>query len=356
MSRFSHARSSRPVAIWLFAVAALVFLMVVVGGATRLTDSGLSITEWKPVSGALPPMNADDWAEEFARYRAIPEYQQVNRGMSLAEFQTIYWWEWVHRQLGRLIGLAFALPFVWFLLRREAPRRLIAPCAALFVLGGLQGAIGWWMVSSGLVDRVDVLPERLTVHLGLALLIFVGLLWTAFDALDDGERTRPPRGWAIAALALLALAFVQSLLGGLVAGNDAGRLYTDWPLMAGQAVPPIDWTGGWVRAALHDPGLVQFNHRVGGYFLVACASLFALQAFRDRMPDAVRLGAALTAGLVWLQALAGIVTVMNAAPVWLGIIHQIGALLVLGSATWLAWRIRRSENHLFSPGIRSRGP
>lgn len=355
MSRILNARSSRPVAVWLFAVAALVFAMVVVGGLTRLTDSGLSITEWEPIMGAIPPLNSADWAEEFAKYQATTEYQQVNRGMSLPEFQTIYWWEWAHRFLGRLIGAAFAIPFVIFLVRREIPRRLIAPCAVLLGLGALQGAIGWWMVASGLSDRVDVAPERLTVHLGMALLVFIGLLWTGFEALTEAERTRPPRGWALATLALLALAWIQSLLGGLVAGNDAGRLHTDWPLMSGRALPEVDWGMGGVRAFLHDPALVQFNHRIGAYVLLAAATVYVAQAFRARMPGAVRASAALLAGVVWLQAALGIATLMNAVPLWLGVLHQVGAVAVLGLATWTAWRVRRSEERFFTPGIRSTG-
>ncbi|MES2723089.1 MAG: COX15/CtaA family protein, partial [Pseudomonadota bacterium] len=170
MTSILRSDRSRPVALWLFAVALLVLAMVVVGGATRLTDSGLSITEWKPVTGALPPMSAGDWNEEFARYREIPQYQQLNKGMSLEAFKAIYWWEWGHRLLGRLVGAAFAIPFAYFLIRRQLPKRLIWRCAVLFALGGLQGAIGWWMVSSGLSQSqlVSVAPERLTVHLGLA--------------------------------------------------------------------------------------------------------------------------------------------------------------------------------------------
>ena len=355
MSRLFQARSSRPVAIWLFAVAALVFLMVVIGGATRLTDSGLSITEWKPVTGALPPLNEKEWAEEFARYRQIPEYGQVNRGMTLEAFKGIYWWEWIHRQLGRLIGLAFALPFAWFLIRKELPQRLLIPCASLLALGALQGAIGWWMVSSGLSGRIDVAPERLTIHLGLALIIYVCLIWTALEALDEGDRTRPPKGWTAASFGLVGLVYLQALLGGLVAGNRAGKLYTDWPMMNGDILAPVDDSRGLFHALLHDPALVQFNHRIGAYVLLTAASLYAFRAFQARMPDTVRIGAAAIAGVVWVQALIGVATLMNATPVWLGVTHQIGALLVLSVAAWTAWRIRNSEERLFSSGIRSRG-
>ena len=211
------------------------------------------------------------------------------------------------------------------------------------------------MVVSGLSDRVDVAPERLTIHLGMALLLFIGLLWTGFEALSEAERTRPPRGWAVASGGLLAMAWVQSLLGGLVAGNDAGRLHTDWPMMSGQILAPVDWSGGRFRAFLHDPALVQFNHRLGAYLLLTAATIYVIQAFRARMPESVRLSAGLVAGVVWLQAALGIATLMNAVPMALGVLHQIGAVAVLGLTTWTAWRIRRSEERFFTPGIRSRG-
>ncbi|HEY9219116.1 MAG TPA: COX15/CtaA family protein, partial [Phenylobacterium sp.] len=188
MTSFLRSDRSRPVAVWLLVVAAFVLAMVVVGGATRLTGSGLSITEWRPVTGAVPPLTDTDWAREFARYREIPQYKLLNRGMSLSEFQSIYWWEWTHRLLGRLVGAVFLIPFVWFLVRGQIPRRLIPRCALLFVLGGLQGAVGWWMVASGLADRVSVAPERLAVHLGLAFALFGALIWTALDAWTGAAR------------------------------------------------------------------------------------------------------------------------------------------------------------------------
>lgn len=353
MNRAFQQRSV-PVALWLFAVAALVFAMVVVGGVTRLTDSGLSITEWKPLSGAIPPLSQADWAREFANYQRIPEYQQVNRGMSLEEFKGIFWWEWAHRQLGRIIGLAFAVPFLVLLVLRRIPGRLVWRCLGLLALGGLQAAIGWWMVSSGLAERVDVAPERLMVHLGLALLIFVLLVWTGLEALSGPERSRPPAGWARASAALLGLVFVQSLLGALVAGSDAGRIYNDWPRMNGQWLPPVDWSAG-PLAFLHDQALVQFNHRIGAYVLLAAVTVYVVRAFRARMPEAVKAGALGLAALVWGQATLGVLTLIHGVPLWLGALHQAGAVLVLAAATFGLWRILRQEERLFSPGIGSRG-
>ena len=354
MKRFIGGDQNRAVAIWLFACAALVFAMVVVGGVTRLTGSGLSITEWKPIMGALPPMNAADWNEAFEKYRAIPQYAQVNAGMSLAEFQGIFWWEWAHRLLGRLIGAAFALPFAVFLLLRQMPRRLIGRCAVLLGLGGLQGLIGWWMVSSGLSERVDVAPERLAVHLGLALAIFMGLIWTGLEAWNGESHSRSPAGWSRAAAVLLGAVLVQCLLGGLVAGAKAGFVYTDWPLMNGAILPPVDWSGGGL-AFLHDQALVQFNHRMWAYGLLIGGTVYAVQAWRWRLAEGLGAAAFAVAAALWLQALLGIATLMNATPLWLGALHQAGAALVLAAATLNLWLVRRSQARLFTSGPRSRG-
>ncbi|MDP3803517.1 MAG: COX15/CtaA family protein [Phenylobacterium sp.] len=354
MKRFIGGDQNRAVAIWLFACAALVFAMVVVGGVTRLTGSGLSITEWKPIMGALPPMNATDWNEAFGKYRAIPQYAQVNAGMSLAEFQGIYWWEWAHRLLGRMIGAAFALPFVVFLILRQMPRRLIARCAVLLALGGLQGLIGWWMVSSGLSERVDVAPERLAVHLGLALLIFMGLIWTGLEAWNGEAHSRSPMGWSRGAAVLLGAVFVQCLLGGLVAGAKAGFVYTDWPLMNGAVLPPADWGRG-ALAFLHDQALVQFNHRIWAYGLLIGGTAYAVQAWRWRLAEGLGAAAFAVAAALWLQALLGVTTLMNATPLWLGALHQAGAALVLAAATVNLWLVRRSQARLFTSGPRSRG-
>ena len=346
---------SKITAIWLFSVAVLVLVMVVVGGVTRLTDSGLSITEWAPISGALPPLNEADWARAFEAYRQTTEYQQVNAGMSLQEFETIYWWEWVHRLLGRLIGVAFAIPFVILLVMREIPRRLIWRCLVLLALGGLQGLIGWWMVVSGLAGRVDVAPERLTTHLGMALLIFVGLVWTALEAANGEDYSRSPAGWSRGALGLLLLVFVQCLLGGLVAGNDAGRVFTDWPLMEGGFFPPVDWSLG-AMAFLHDQGLVQFMHRLGGYAVFLAAGLFLYRAMRLRLSEGVPAAAMRAMAAVFVQMLLGIFTLMTALNPWLAGFHQAGGVIVLGLATYLLWRVRRSQPRLFmSSGIASRG-
>ena len=354
MKRFIGGDQNRAVAIWLFFCAALVFAMVVVGGVTRLTGSGLSITEWQPILGALPPMNAADWDEAFEKYRAIPQYQQVNAGMSLAEFQGIFWWEWAHRLLGRLIGAAFALPFAVFLILRQIPRRLILRCAVLLGLGGLQGLIGWWMVSSGLSERVDVAPERLAVHLGLALLIFMGLIWTGLEAWNGEAHARAPAGWSRGAAVLLGAIFVQCLLGGLVAGAKAGFIYTDWPLMNGAILAPVDWSGGGL-AFLHDQALVQFNHRIWAYGLLIGGTVYAVQAWRWRLAEGLGAAAFAVAAALWLQALLGIATLMNATPLWLGALHQAGAALVLAAATINLWLVRRSQARLFTSGPRTRG-
>lgn len=346
MNRFSAWDRSRPVAIWLFCVAALVFAMVVVGGITRLTGSGLSITEWKPIMGAVPPLNQADWDEAFALYREIPQYQQVNAGMTLGEFKGIFWWEWIHRQLGRLIGVAFALPFLVFLALKMVPGRLVLRCVVLLGLGGLQGLIGWWMVSSGLSERVDVAPERLTVHLGLAFVIFMGLIWTGLEAWFGEDRTRSPAGWSRFAAVVLGLVFIQSLLGGLVAGSRAGMVYTDWPLMNGMVIAPVNWGQG-ALAFLHDQALVQFNHRIMAYALLALTTVYAVQVIRAKLAQGAGASAWVLLMLVWAQALLGIATLMHAVPLSLGVLHQAGAAVVLGAATVNLWLVRRSQPRMF---------
>jgi heme a synthase len=344
MTSFLRSDRSRPVAIWLLATAFLVLCMVVVGGATRLTGSGLSITEWKPISGVIPPLSQKSWMAEFANYQRIPQYQLVNRGMDLAAFKGIYWWEWTHRMLGRLLGVAFFAPFVVFLARRSLPTRLIWRCAVLFVLGGLQGLVGWWMVASGLEGRVTVAPERLATHLGLALILYVALIWTACEAWEGAPRPSYQPRWALAAIGLAVLVYVQSLLGALVAGNQAGLIYNDWPLMAGQVFPRAYISGGGLlHSLLHSQAAVQFNHRLVGYVLFACALGLAIGAYRSpNLSRPTRDLFVATAVLAALQASLGIITLISHAPLTLSALHQTGAAIVLACATVLAWRSQRA--------------
>jgi cytochrome c oxidase assembly protein subunit 15 len=342
MTSFLRSNRSKPVAIWLFLVAVLVLGMVIVGGATRLTDSGLSITQWKPVTGALPPLSTADWQAEFARYRQIPQYSQLNAGMSLADFEAIYWWEWSHRLLGRLLGLVFFVPFVVFAIRRELPQRLFFRLGAIFILGGLQGAVGWWMVASGLSERVSVAPERLMVHLGLAFALLGLLLWTAFDAWAGAARQTLPSPWGRRAAWLIGLIYLQILLGALVAGNDAGLVYNDWPLMNGALVPD-DYGGASFWATLaHSQGAVQLHHRVVAYVLTVSAVTLGVAAWRSSYlaRESKLLGVAV-AGAVLFQALLGIATLMARAPVALSIVHQLVAAVVLSLAVAFGWRVRR---------------
>lgn len=336
---------SRAVAVWLFAMAALVFAMVLVGGATRLTGSGLSITEWKPLSGALPPLGAAAWAAEFRRYEQIPQYRLVNAGMTLAQFKPLFWWEWAHRLLGRLVGLVFFAPLIAFVALRRLPRRLVGRCATILALGGLQGLVGWWMVASGLTRRIAVAPERLATHLGLALLIFVLCVWTGLEAWCGPAQNRQAcdRRWRLWAAGLTGLVFGQSLLGALVAGNKAGMVYTDWPLMDGRWFP-ADYAGPGVWSTLaHSLAAVQFNHRLGAYTVFALAVAFALAAVRSTsLARPVKTLAVALAAIVTLQASLGIVTLRWGAPLGLSLAHQLGAVALLTTATALAWRARRA--------------
>ncbi|MDG2521946.1 COX15/CtaA family protein [Caulobacter segnis] len=342
MTSFLRSDRSRPVAIWLLSVAFLVFAMVVVGGVTRLTDSGLSITQWKPITGAIPPLTEEGWAREFAGYQQIPQYKLVNPDMTVDSFKSIFWWEWAHRLLGRLIGLAFAVPLVVFLVRRDIPKRLIWRCWGMFVMGGLQGAVGWWMVSSGLSERVSVAPERLTVHLGLALALFVMLLWTGLDAWTGAPRLEDRSKWRPWSLAFLGAVFFQCLLGALVAGGDAGLVYNDWPLMNGSFFPAEYVGSSFWNTVAHSQGAVQLHHRLFAYALFVAGIAVGVMAVRVRVlsSEARALGVA-AAVVVTLQAALGVATLMAGVPVWLGALHQAGAVALLAVATALAWRVRR---------------
>ncbi|MBK5925803.1 heme A synthase [Rhodobaculum claviforme] len=313
---------------------ALVALMVAVGGLTRLTGSGLSITEWRPLSGALPPMSAADWAAEFDRYRAIPQYDIVNRGMTLAEFQVIYWWEWGHRQLGRLVGVVWLVGLAWLALTRRIPRGWALPLVGIGALGGLQGAIGWWMVASGLGEgMIAVASYRLAVHLGLAFLILGLLAWWIHALGRTGAGLMQARRLGSPGLArlggvLVALAFLQIVLGALVAGIGAGRAYADWPLMHGVFFPPeaLDMAPLW-RNFVENPAMVQFTHRMAGYVLLAVGALTWVLA--GASPHrATRGGHDLMMAVLTAQVALGIATVIWGAPWHLAIAHQLTAVLL----------------------------
>ena len=326
---------------WLYLVAALVFAMVVVGGATRLTESGLSITQWKPVTGVIPPLSAAEWAAAFEEYKKIPQFTELFPDMDLEGFKVIYAWEWTHRLLGRLVGLVFAGGFAWFWIKDRLPAGLKPKLFGILALGALQGFVGWWMVKSGLEARVTVAPERLATHLGLALLLYMALIWTAWEALAGEGRASLPSRWRPIAIGLLLLVYVQCLLGALVAGNQAGLVYNDWPLMNGRFLPQAYWSAG-ARSLLHSQAAVQFDHRIVAYLLFAAAIGAGIGAARSR-----RLGArtrwlfAGLAGLVSLQALLGVATLMARAPLGLSAAHQAMAAIVLAAATTLAWQARR---------------
>ncbi len=319
----------RSIARWLMAIFALVVLMIAVGGMTRLTDSGLSITEWRPVTGAVPPLSAEAWDSEFEKYRAIPEYQLQNKGMSLSEFKVIYWWEWGHRQLGRVIGLVWAIGFLYFLARKQIPRGWIPPLLTLGALGGLQGAIGWWMVSSGLTGTMlDVASYRLATHLGLAFVILGLTAWFAMkiqkpeaDLLQ--ARRRRETGLLRVTSILLAGTFLQIILGALVAGIDAGRSYTDWPLMGGAFFPATAWdlTPFWSNF-FENAGLVQFNHRLLGY-IIFLGAVFVWWRSRSVPVAAIRRSYAVMMAFFVGQIALGVLTVVYAAPWYLGISHQL---------------------------------
>lgn len=330
----------RQIAIWLFFMCALVALMVLVGGATRLTDSGLSITEWRPVTGAIPPLSQAAWLEEFAKYKTIPEYTEVNAGMSLAAFKTIYWWEWGHRFLGRLIGIAFFAPFVYFVATGKARGALAYKLGGLFVLGGLQGALGWWMVSSGLVDRVDVSQYRLAAHLGLAILLFAAMLWLALDLWPD-EKPAGPRRLFPAALALACVVYLQIILGAFVAGLRAGHSFNTWPLMDGKFFPDGYFDGAPGFSHLFETmAAVQFNHRIGAYFVAAFSLWFWFAARKTLLRDR----ASVVLHVVAVQIFLGIITVVAATPIGLGLLHQAGALLLFAAALHAAHGARTAVN------------
>ncbi len=319
--------AARPyIRLWLYIVAALVFAMVIVGGATRLTDSGLSITEWKPILGAIPPLGENDWNEAFRKYQAIPEYHLVNKGMDLEAFKFIYWWEWSHRFLGRFIGVAFFIPFVLFAATRRIERSAMPRLLGLFVLGGLQGLLGWYMVKSGLVDRVDVSQYRLAAHLTLALSIYAAILWTALGYGKSPRKVLDSPGGKYA-LGIVGLVLLQIAIGGFVAGLKAGLNYNTWPLMANAVVPSgLGMLSPWWVNLFENALTVQFVHRLVAYMLFG---VVLGHAWRQRTATAKVL-----LGSVLMQAILGICTLLWHVPISLALVHQGGALVVLAAAVF----------------------
>jgi cytochrome c oxidase assembly protein subunit 15 len=342
--RPAGAAGMRSVRAWLIAVAALIVCTLMVGGATRLTESGLSIVEWKPVTGTLPPLTDAEWTRQFEAYKTIPQYREMNRGMSLSEFKTIFWWEWGHRLLGRLIGAVFLLPFLWFLWRGFLSSELKRKLWVIFVLGGAQGAVGWWMVSSGLTERVSVSQYRLAIHFMLALVIFSAIVWTLRRLQRQPPSIAPPRV-KITGRILLALVFLQLYFGALVAGLRAGRVFNTWPEIDGAFIPTaarLFFEQPWWRNFFDNTLTVQFTHRMIAYTLVVVAIAHAVDAIRSRTSPAVVTGAVWIMAVMLAQVAIGILTLLNQVPIDLGLAHQAVAIVVLTLALFQVERLGRT--------------
>jgi cytochrome c oxidase assembly protein subunit 15 len=340
MSTAHFLKSRNAVGLWLLAVTLVILAMVVVGGLTRLTGSGLSITEWQPIMGAIPPLNDAQWADAFAKYRHIPQYAAENQGMTLDGFKGIFWWEWSHRFLGRMLGVLFAVPFVWFAATGAIARAAWPRFIVLFALGGLQGLIGWWMVASGLEVRVSVAPYRLAIHLGAAVILLGAMIWTALDYLRGPATTKNDAGKAPPyALGFIALIYCQMLLGALVAGLHAGLIYNTWPDMNGGVFPEdAFYYAPWWRNFFENPGLAQFDHRMVAYAVGALAALVYARAIK--LTGMAKKTGKIATVLVVIQIFLGIVTLMLQAPQWLAAAHQIVAALLFCMAVWHAHELR----------------
>ncbi|WP_235830182.1 COX15/CtaA family protein [Algihabitans albus] len=338
----------RAVALWLLGVAALIFAMAVIGAITRLTESGLSIMEWAPVSGFLPPLSAAEWERLLELYRRTAEYQQINRGMTLSEFQEIFWWEWIHRQWGRLIGLAYALPLAWFWLRGRLPGWIKPHLLFALGLGALQGFMGWFMVASGFFgERTDVSQYRLVLHLSLALIIYAYLLWLALSLLRGSATAPEAVPLRLAAKAFAGLLAVTVVSGGFVAGTNAGMTYNTFPLMDGQLIPAgyaalQPWWMNWFETI----AAIQFNHRLLAVTTAGAALLLWLGSRRRDLAPAMRQGFVAVAGVALVQTGLGIVTLLLAVPVWLGALHQAGALCLIAATVFLLHSLRRASTAL----------
>jgi heme a synthase len=342
MTIAAKSASANPaVRIWLLSVAALIALMVVVGGATRLTESGLSIVEWKPVTGALPPLGEAQWNAAFEAYKKIPQYSALNGGMTLSQFKTIFWWEWSHRLLGRVIGAVYLLPFLYFLWRGVVSGELKRRLWLIFGLGALQGAVGWWMVASGLSERIEVSHYRLATHLVLALLIYASIVWT-LRRLGEREPLAVSVRLRATSIVLVAVTFVQLYLGALVAGLRAGLVYNTWPDIDGGFIPStarLWFDTPWWRNLFDNTLTVQFEHRMTAYALFVLALLHAFDTLRSHAPRIAVRGALWLVAAITLQATLGILTLLNQVPIHLALSHQAIAIAVLTLAVMQAERL-----------------
>jgi len=333
--------ANRAIANWLFTIAAMIFAMIVLGGVTRLTQSGLSMVEWNPVTGWLPPLNDDVWEEMFAKYRAFPEYQEKNAGMTLGEFKGIFWFEFLHRLLGRIIGVAFFVPYLFFVLKGWVKGGLAWRLGVIFILGGLQGGLGWFMVKSGLVDRPDVSQYRLAAHLCLALLIYGAILWVALSLITKPSGCSVSSSFQSAALYLTALIFLTAFSGALVAGLDAGLIYNTFPLMDGELIPDglMEMSPGYINL-FENIMTVQFDHRVLAVVTFGAVVLFWFSGRKAGLAPSQSAPLNYLAVMVFVQIGLGISTLLMVVPVSLGALHQAGAVVLLGFAIWTAHAVR----------------
>ncbi len=332
------SRNRTHVRIWLGLVVLVLFALVLVGGATRLTESGLSITQWKPIHGVIPPLNDAEWQEEFELYKQIPQYEQLNQGMTVEGFKAIFWWEWAHRLLARSIGLIFALPLAWFWIRGQIEPKLKLPLIGILALGGFQGFIGWWMVSSGLTERTEVSQYRLATHLVIACLIFMSCIWIGRGLAPHAHDAAPTARSRKMAAIIACMALFQIYLGALVAGLDAGLSYNTWPLMDGSIVPGdlLIQQPFWINL-FENPKTVQFVHRIGAYVIFAFVLMHMIASLRAAPDTTHARRSVVLFVLVTIQALIGITTLILQVPVGWGVAHQGGALVVLGFAV-AHWR------------------
>ncbi len=343
----------KPIAIWLLICCVFVFAMIVVGGVTRLTDSGLSIVEWQPLVGTIPPITQDDWDELLEKYRSSPQHEQVNKGMNVDEFKTIFWWEYFHRLLGRLIGLVFFIPFVYFLVKKKIDKPLGYKLIGIFILGGLQGFMGWYMVMSGLVDNPRVSQYRLTAHLGLAFIILSTMFWVALGLLSSSTTTTPSNNKTVddinglrhLAYGLSLLIFVMVLSGGFVAGIQAGLAYNTFPLMNGHIIPPdLFVLEPWYRNFFENITTVQFDHRLIAWIIALTIPLFWFKAiFTSNLPGTTRIACHLFLLMTVIQISLGIATLLHVVPIHLAAAHQGGAVLLFTTSLWVSHCLREDR-------------